>query len=134
MVIGTRLDEGALGAVRELTPDLRLRLTESGAVVVDDSDLERLNIQGVGTSPRSPAIGQGGGTDHGFEARRGPRLLLGRDGPIGAPPRVESGQLHPGALPQPGRRSGPWSGASAPRTHLSIFTAESCRGARACTG
>src|SRR5262249_41433401 len=48
MVIGSRLEDGALGAVRELTPDLRDRLTEPGAVVVDESDLDRLGIRGVG--------------------------------------------------------------------------------------
>jgi putative ABC transport system permease protein len=48
MVIGSRLDDMALGAVCELTPDLRARLTEPGAVVVDESDLDRLGISGVG--------------------------------------------------------------------------------------
>jgi putative ABC transport system permease protein len=48
IVIGSRLDDDALGAVRELTPDLRWRLTEPGAVVVDEQDLSRLGIRGVG--------------------------------------------------------------------------------------
>jgi putative ABC transport system permease protein len=48
MVIGSRLADGALGAVRELTPDLRTRLIERGSVVVDASDLQRLGIRGVG--------------------------------------------------------------------------------------
>jgi putative ABC transport system permease protein len=48
MVIGTRLSDRALGAVRELTPELRARLTEPGAIVVDESDLGRLGIRGVG--------------------------------------------------------------------------------------
>jgi putative ABC transport system permease protein len=48
MVIGSRLEDGALGAVRELTPDLRDRLTEPGAIVVDESDRDRLGIRGVG--------------------------------------------------------------------------------------
>jgi putative ABC transport system permease protein len=48
MVIGSRLDARALGAVRELTPDLRDRLSEPGAVVVDESDLGRLGIRGPG--------------------------------------------------------------------------------------
>jgi putative ABC transport system permease protein len=47
-VIGARLDEGALGAVRELTPELRARLTERGSIVVDESDLGRLGLSGVG--------------------------------------------------------------------------------------
>jgi putative ABC transport system permease protein len=49
IVIGARLYEGALGAVRELGPALRTRLTAQGAVVVDAADLSRLGLhQGVG--------------------------------------------------------------------------------------
>jgi putative ABC transport system permease protein len=48
MVLGARLEEGSLGAVVELTPDLRLRLAEHGTVVVDASDLDQLGIHGVG--------------------------------------------------------------------------------------
>jgi putative ABC transport system permease protein len=48
MVIGARLEYGALGCVAELTPELRDRLREPGAVVVDESDLGRLGVRGVG--------------------------------------------------------------------------------------
>src|SRR5437773_1708945 len=48
LVVGVRLEEGSLGAAAELTPDLRVRLAEQGAVVVDESDLELLGIHGVG--------------------------------------------------------------------------------------
>jgi putative ABC transport system permease protein len=48
MVIGSRLGDGALGHVKELTPEMRSQLTEPGAIVVDESDLERLGIRGVG--------------------------------------------------------------------------------------
>jgi putative ABC transport system permease protein len=48
LVVGARLDDQSLGAVRELTPDLRLLLEEKGAIVVDESDLERLGIHGLG--------------------------------------------------------------------------------------
>lgn len=49
IVIGSRLHEHALGAVRALTPVLRSRLSEPGAVVVDEADLERLGLRrGVG--------------------------------------------------------------------------------------
>ncbi len=47
-VIGSRLDDGALGVVSDLTPAMRTLLTEPGAVVVDESDLERLGVEGVG--------------------------------------------------------------------------------------
>src|SRR5262249_53310727 len=42
------LGEQSLGALADLTPQMRTRLTEPGAVVVDDSELERLGIKGVG--------------------------------------------------------------------------------------
>jgi len=48
MVIGCRLDDDALGKVDKLDRELHQLLTEPGAIVVDESDLERLGIQGVG--------------------------------------------------------------------------------------
>jgi putative ABC transport system permease protein len=50
MVIGSRLGDNALGHVEQLTPDLRAKLTEPGAIVVDESDLGRLGIPGVGAT------------------------------------------------------------------------------------
>src|SRR4051794_21236208 len=47
-VIGSRLHEGALGAVSDLTPRMRTLLTEPGAVVIDESDRERLGVAGGG--------------------------------------------------------------------------------------
>jgi putative ABC transport system permease protein len=48
-IIGSRLDAGALGALGDLTPDARTRLTEPGAVIVDESELDRLGLaKGVG--------------------------------------------------------------------------------------
>jgi putative ABC transport system permease protein len=47
-LIGSRLSNDSLGAVRELTPELRRRLTEPGAVVVDEAEFERLGIKKVG--------------------------------------------------------------------------------------
>ena len=40
--------EGALGVVSDLTPRMRTLLTEPGAVVVDETELERLGVAGVG--------------------------------------------------------------------------------------
>jgi putative ABC transport system permease protein len=48
MVIGSRLEDGSLGAVQELTPEMRVRLGEPGAIVVDESELGRLGLKGVG--------------------------------------------------------------------------------------
>jgi putative ABC transport system permease protein len=48
MVIGSRLGEDSLGAVDALTPELRARLTEPGTVVIDESDMSRVGVKGVG--------------------------------------------------------------------------------------
>src|SRR5205823_470485 len=48
IVVGSRLAPDALGAMRQLTPQLRRRLTEPGGVVVDRSELGRLGVGGVG--------------------------------------------------------------------------------------
>jgi putative ABC transport system permease protein len=47
-VIGSRLDDDALGAIQDLTPEMRRGLSEPGAVIVDDAERERLGITGVG--------------------------------------------------------------------------------------
>ncbi len=48
MVIGSRLEDDALGRVKELTPQLRSMLTIPGNIVVDQSDMNRLGIKKVG--------------------------------------------------------------------------------------
>jgi putative ABC transport system permease protein len=49
IIVGSRLGPGSLGAMQELTPELRAKLAEPGAVVVDESDRERLGLrQGIG--------------------------------------------------------------------------------------
>jgi putative ABC transport system permease protein len=47
-IVGSRLDDDALGAARPLTPELRSLLSEPGAIAVDESDLKRLGLKGVG--------------------------------------------------------------------------------------
>jgi putative ABC transport system permease protein len=47
IVVGCSLEDGSIGSIRELTPELRDRLTEPGSVVVDRSELDRLGIQGI---------------------------------------------------------------------------------------
>lgn len=44
VVIGSNLEDGACGAVRALTPELRQKLTEPDSVVVDRSEIGRLGI------------------------------------------------------------------------------------------
>ncbi len=49
VIVGSRLHQGALGAVKQLTPAMRQQLGEPGAVVVDEADLGRLGLtRGVG--------------------------------------------------------------------------------------
>jgi putative ABC transport system permease protein len=48
MVIGSRLGDDALGAVDKLSPELREKLTEPGAVVIDESDKSRLGVNKIG--------------------------------------------------------------------------------------
>jgi putative ABC transport system permease protein len=47
-VIGSELADDALGAVRQLTPELRRRLSEPGAVVADETELGRLGFTVLG--------------------------------------------------------------------------------------
>jgi putative ABC transport system permease protein len=52
IIIGSRLLDQPLGSVKELTEDLRARLTEPGAIVVDEAELGRLGIRGIGDRPK----------------------------------------------------------------------------------
>ncbi len=44
IIMGCKLGDEAIGPILALDPELRERLTEEGAVVVDESELERLDI------------------------------------------------------------------------------------------
>ena len=48
IVIGSRLSPGALGAIHELTPSLRAKLSEPGSVVIDITEMGRLGVTHVG--------------------------------------------------------------------------------------
>jgi putative ABC transport system permease protein len=76
MVIGSRLEEESMGAVRELTPELRTLLAEPGAIVVDESELSRLGIKGVGD--RAEVVGNRVrvvGLVHGLKSIGGPYVF-----------------------------------------------------------
>jgi putative ABC transport system permease protein len=47
IVIGSHLAPGALGAVEPLTPGVRARLSEPGAVAIDRSEMTRLGVRGI---------------------------------------------------------------------------------------
>src|SRR5262249_160009 len=48
VLIGSGLGDDGLGFPSELSAELRDRLTEPGTVVIDDADLDRLGVTGVG--------------------------------------------------------------------------------------
>jgi putative ABC transport system permease protein len=49
IIIGSHLEDGSLGAVDALTPELREKLTEPNSVVIDEAELPRLGLTtGVG--------------------------------------------------------------------------------------
>ena len=76
-IIGARLEDSALGAVSDLTPEMRTRLTEPGAVVVDETELDRLGLHhGIGET--AEVIGHKVrivGLVHGFKSIWGPYVF-----------------------------------------------------------
>ncbi len=81
LIVGSRLDPQALGAVRQLTPELRARLSEPGAVVVDVADLDRLGLKkGVGeTGEIGPDRVRVVGLVQGLKGLQGPYLFCSLD-------------------------------------------------------
>jgi len=76
IVIGSRLEDNALGCVKELTPELRAALTEPGSVVIDDSELDRLAIRGIGaTSEINGHRVRVVGMVHGLKSIAGPYIF-----------------------------------------------------------
>ncbi len=47
VVVGSRLEDDALGRIDALTPEMRARLTEPNSVVIDTSELTNLGVEGV---------------------------------------------------------------------------------------
>jgi putative ABC transport system permease protein len=76
-VIGARLGQSSLGAVRDLSHDMRTRLTEPGAVVIDELELSRLGLKhGIGETAevmghRVRVVG----LVHGFKSIWGPYVF-----------------------------------------------------------
>ncbi|HEY7330112.1 MAG TPA: ABC transporter permease [Gemmataceae bacterium] len=76
-IIGARLEDQALGAVSDLTPEMRTLLTEPGAVVVDETELDRLGLEhGIGET--AEIVGHKVrvvGLVHGFKSIWGPYVF-----------------------------------------------------------
>jgi putative ABC transport system permease protein len=84
LIIGSRLEGRPLGAVDRLTPELRQKLTEPGAVVVDRSEFSRLGIKQVGDTAEVAGrpIGQRVrvvGTVDGLRSLAGPYIFCSVD-------------------------------------------------------
>jgi putative ABC transport system permease protein len=76
VLIGSRLSDGSLGAVKVLTARQRALLTEPGAVIVDDSEFARLGIKGVGdTAEVSGQHVRVVDTVHGMRSLAGPYIF-----------------------------------------------------------
>ncbi len=48
LIIGTRMAPDSLGAIKQLTPEMRSMLSEPGSVVIDESEFPRLGVTKVG--------------------------------------------------------------------------------------
>jgi putative ABC transport system permease protein len=48
IIIGSDLSEGSMGAVNELTPEMRIALTEPNTIVIDRAEFKALGVDGVG--------------------------------------------------------------------------------------
>lgn len=49
IVVGLSLGQHPLSDIHGLTPEMRMRLAEPGAIIVDEGDLPRLGIRGIGS-------------------------------------------------------------------------------------
>src|SRR5262249_2600401 len=79
MIVGSSMEPGALGRVNELTPEMCALLTEPGTIVVDESDLGRLGIKGVGdTAEISGFRVRVVGLTKGLKSLAGPYLFCSR--------------------------------------------------------
>src|SRR5207248_5848446 len=80
LIIGTRLGPDSIGAIKSLTPDLRIKLSEPSAVVIDEGEFERLGITKVGDS--AEILGKRVrvvGTVSGLRSLAGPYLFCSLD-------------------------------------------------------
>jgi putative ABC transport system permease protein len=79
MVVGSSLDDHSLGGIAALTPELRDKLSEPDAIVVDVSDLDRLGIKGVGESAEISGFqSKVVGLTHGVKSLAGPYVFCSR--------------------------------------------------------
>jgi len=80
IVIGGNLNEGNIGAIAELSPETRVLLTQPGAVVVDEGELSRLGVKGLGDKAEiNKQSVQIVGLVKGMKSLAGPYVFCSRD-------------------------------------------------------
>jgi putative ABC transport system permease protein len=80
LCIGCSMNLDSLGAVKELTPEMRILLTQPGSVVVDQAELERLGVKGVGDKAEiNKQTVQIVGLIKGFKSLAGPYVYCSRE-------------------------------------------------------
>jgi putative ABC transport system permease protein len=80
LCIGCSMNPDSLGAVKELTPELRVLLTQPGSVVVDEAELDRLGVKGVGDKAEiNKQTVQIVGLIKGFKSLAGPYVYCSRE-------------------------------------------------------
>ncbi len=80
MIIGSNLGGNALGRMDQLSPELCAKLSEPGAVAIDESDVGRLGMKGVGDSaevagPKGPRAVKVVGLTRGLKSLAGPYVF-----------------------------------------------------------
>jgi putative ABC transport system permease protein len=79
VIVGSCLDDDNLGTLEQLSPEMRLALTEPNAVVVDESELGRLGVSGVGKHAEINKVRvRIVGTTQGLKSLAGPYVFCSR--------------------------------------------------------
>ncbi len=80
LVLGCNLNDDSLGAVRELTPEMRVLLTQPNSVVIDEAELDRLGVKGLGDKAEiNKQTVQIVGLIKGYKSLAGPYVFCSRD-------------------------------------------------------
>lgn len=80
IVIGCDLNDDGLGSVVELTPEMRILLTQPGSIVVDEGELSRMGVKGLGDKAEiNKHTVQIVGLVKGLRSLAGPYVFCSRD-------------------------------------------------------
>jgi putative ABC transport system permease protein len=80
LLIGCNINEDSLGAIKELTPEMRVLLTQPGSIVVDEAELGRLGVKGVGDKAEiNKQTVQIVGLIKGYKSLAGPYVYCSRE-------------------------------------------------------